>query len=90
MLTVDNLVGRYGAVSAVRDLSLKVGRGELVALLGPNGAGKSSTINALTGLVTPASGRIVLDGQDISRVRTEDRIRAGLTSTRKAGTSSPI
>ncbi len=81
MLNVDNLVVRYGAVSAVRDLSLKVGRGELVALLGPNGAGKSSTINALTGLVTPASGRIVLDGQDISRVRTEDRIRAGLTST---------
>ncbi|RVA94617.1 ATP-binding cassette domain-containing protein, partial [Mesorhizobium sp. M7A.F.Ca.CA.004.01.1.1] len=78
MLSVDNLVVRYGAVSAVRDLSLKVGRGELVALLGPNGAGKSSTINALTGLVTPVSGRVVLDGQDISRVRTEDRIRAGL------------
>ncbi|WP_245480610.1 ATP-binding cassette domain-containing protein, partial [Mesorhizobium sp. M7A.F.Ca.CA.004.01.1.1] len=78
VLSVDNLVVRYGAVSAVRDLSLKVGRGELVALLGPNGAGKSSTINALTGLVTPVSGRVVLDGQDISRVRTEDRIRAGL------------
>ncbi|PDQ19381.1 ABC transporter ATP-binding protein [Mesorhizobium sanjuanii] len=81
MLKVENLSVRYGAVAAVRDLSLSVGQGELVALLGPNGAGKSSTINALTGLVSPSAGRIVLDGQDISRVRTEDRIRAGLTST---------
>ncbi|RUW97757.1 ATP-binding cassette domain-containing protein, partial [Mesorhizobium sp. M2A.F.Ca.ET.037.01.1.1] len=70
MLKVEKLVVRYGAVMAVRELSLEVGQGELVALLGPNGAGKSSTINALTGLVTPASGRIVLDGKDISHVRT--------------------
>ena len=81
MLKVENLSVRYGAVAAVRDLSLSVGQGELVALLGPNGAGKSSTINALTGLVAPSAGRIVLDGRDISRIRTEDRIRAGLTST---------
>ncbi len=81
MLTVENLTVRYGAVTAVRDLTLSIGRGELVALLGPNGAGKSSTINALTGLVDAAAGRIVLDGRDISRTRTEDRIRAGLTST---------
>ena len=81
MLKVEKLVVRYGAVTAVRELSLEVGQGELVALLGPNGAGKSSTINALTGLVTPASGRIVLNGKDISHVRTEDRIRAGLTAT---------
>ncbi len=81
MLKVENLSVRYGAVAAVRDLSLSVGQGEFVALLGPNGAGKSSTINALTGLVTPAAGRIVFDGNDISRIRTEDRIRGGLTST---------
>jgi branched-chain amino acid transport system ATP-binding protein len=81
VLTVENLTVRYGAVTAVRDLTLSIGRGELVALLGPNGAGKSSTINALTGLVDAAAGRIVLDGRDISRTRTEDRIRAGLTST---------
>ena len=81
MLKVENLSVRYGAVAAVRDLSLEIGRGELVALLGPNGAGKSSTINALTGLVTPVAGRIAFDGKDISRTRTEDRIRGGLTST---------
>jgi branched-chain amino acid transport system ATP-binding protein len=80
LLTVEKLNVRYGAVAAVRDLSLTVGRGELVALLGPNGAGKSSTINALTGLV-PAAGRVTFDGRDLSRTRTEDRIRAGLTST---------
>ena len=81
MLTVEKLSVRYGAVAAVRELSLEIGQGELVALLGPNGAGKSSTINALTGLVTPTAGRIVFDGKDISRLRTEDRIRGGLTST---------
>ncbi|MGO4833890.1 ABC transporter ATP-binding protein [Rhizobiaceae sp. 2RAB30] len=80
MLTVEKLNVRYGAVAAVRDLSLTIGRGELVALLGPNGAGKSSTINALTGLV-PAAGRVTFDGRDLSRTRTEDRIRSGLTST---------
>ncbi|WP_164066452.1 ATP-binding cassette domain-containing protein, partial [Serratia marcescens] len=76
-----NLSVRYGAVAAVRELSLTIGRGELVALLGPNGAGKSSTINALTGLVAATAGRMVFDGKDITRARTEDRIRAGLTST---------
>lgn len=81
MLTVENLSVRYGAVAAVRELSLTIGRGELVALLGPNGAGKSSTINALTGLVAATAGRMVFDGKDITRARTEDRIRAGLTST---------
>jgi branched-chain amino acid transport system ATP-binding protein len=81
VLTVEKLSVRYGAVAAVRELSLEIGQGELVALLGPNGAGKSSTINALTGLVTPTAGRIVFDGKDISRLRTEDRIRGGLTST---------
>ncbi|MCG7508836.1 ABC transporter ATP-binding protein [Mesorhizobium retamae] len=81
MLTVENLSVRYGAVAAVRELSLSIEPGQLVALLGPNGAGKSSTINALTGLVAPMAGRIVFDGKDISRTRTEDRIRRGLTST---------
>lgn len=81
MLTVENLSVRYGAVAAVRELSLSIDPGQLVALLGPNGAGKSSTINALTGLVAPMAGRIVFDGKDISRTRTEDRIRRGLTST---------
>lgn len=81
MLTVENLSVRYGAVAAVRELSLSIEPGQLVALLGPNGAGKSSTINALTGLVAPMAGRIVFDGKDISRTRTEDRIRKGLTST---------
>ena len=81
MLTVENLSVRYGAVAAVRELSLTIGRGELVALLGPNGAGKSTTINALTGLVAATAGRMVFDGKDLTRARTEDRIRAGLTST---------
>lgn len=81
MLKVENLSVRYGSIAAVRDVSLAIGRGELVALLGPNGAGKSSTIRALTGLVKPSSGKITFDGSDITQVQTEDRIRRGITAT---------
>lgn len=66
---------------ALKSVDLEIRRGEIFALLGPNGAGKSSTINALTGLVAATAGRMVFDGKDITRARTEDRIRAGLTST---------
>ena len=81
MLTVEGLSVSYGAVKAVRNISLSVGAGQLVALLGPNGAGKSSTIAALAGLATSAAGRIHFDGEDISRLAVEDRIRRGLALT---------
>ena len=65
VLTVDRLTKRYGALTAVRDLSFTVAPGEVLGLLGPNGSGKSTTIKVITGLLEPTSGRVLLDGEDI-------------------------
>jgi branched-chain amino acid transport system ATP-binding protein len=65
LLNVRALEVSYGPVVAVRNLSLKVGRGEIVALLGANGAGKTSTLRGITGLVRPTAGRIRFDGHRI-------------------------
>lgn len=62
MLTLSNVVIKYGTATAVDDVSLQLQRGEMVALVGPNGAGKSSLINAVSGVVPTASGRISLEG----------------------------
>jgi branched-chain amino acid transport system ATP-binding protein len=78
VLIVDKLRVRYGAVEAVRELSLHVERGEIVGLIGPNGAGKSSTLNAIMGLVTASGGDVRLNGKSIGRRRPEDIARAGI------------
>jgi branched-chain amino acid transport system ATP-binding protein len=62
MLHISDLVVRYGSAVALDGVSLDVGRGEMVALVGPNGAGKSTLINTVSGLLTPASGSVVVDG----------------------------
>ncbi|MEV0236740.1 ABC transporter ATP-binding protein [Nonomuraea sp. NPDC050786] len=71
ILEASHLVKRFGGVTAVRDLSLSVGEGEVVGLLGPNGAGKSTTLHMLLGLITPDAGSIRLFGLDLARHRTE-------------------
>jgi ABC-2 type transport system ATP-binding protein len=58
MIRVQNLVKRFGELTAVDDVSFEVSRGELFAFLGPNGAGKTTTIKMLTTLLRPTSGRI--------------------------------
>src|SRR6476619_8423021 len=67
MLTVEKLECRYGKVAAVRDLSLEVKQGELVSLIGANGAGKTTTLKAISGVLAPSAGRIVFEGEDITR-----------------------
>jgi len=69
---------RYGAVPAVRDVTLTVGRGEIVGLIGPNGAGKSTTLHAIMGVVPLARGRIRLAGRELRKTRPEDVARAGV------------
>jgi branched-chain amino acid transport system ATP-binding protein len=64
-LELAGLEVRYGAVAAVRDVSLSVERGEIVGLIGPNGAGKSTTLHAITGLVPAHAGDVRLDGRSI-------------------------
>lgn len=65
MLRVEDLEVSYGRVKAVREISLEVGQGELVAVIGSNGAGKSSMLKAIAGIVAPAAGRIQLNGTDV-------------------------
>ncbi|XAZ22725.1 ABC transporter ATP-binding protein [Sinorhizobium sp. B11] len=72
-LQLDKLTLAYGDTVAVKDLDLSIARGELVALLGPSGCGKTTTMRAIAGLLNPASGRINLDGADITRVSANKR-----------------
>lgn len=67
MIEITNLSKNFGTVRAVRDLSLKVGAGELFCFLGPNGAGKTTTIKMMCGLLRPSSGKIVVGGHDLAR-----------------------
>lgn len=78
MLEVHDLRVEYGAIKAVKGISLTVGSGELVALLGANGAGKSSTLLAIAGAITPAKGRVILDGEDITGLSPERIVRKGV------------
>jgi branched-chain amino acid transport system ATP-binding protein len=81
MLEVDSLHVSYGAIRAVRSVSLVVKEGEFVVLLGPNGAGKSSTLAAVMGLLKPTSGKVTFIGKDITGRRSEDIVRSGLVLT---------
>src|SRR5436853_7922355 len=69
---VSKIFGR-GAVTAVDNFSLKVANGELVCLLGPSGSGKSTLLRMIGGFETPTSGRITIDGEDVTRVPPERR-----------------
>jgi len=77
-LVVEELEVRYGAVRAVRGLSLEVKPGEIVGLIGPNGAGKSSTLHAIMGAAPVAAGDIRLGGTSIVGRASEDVARAGI------------
>jgi branched-chain amino acid transport system ATP-binding protein len=77
-LAVDKLSVRYGAVEAVRGLSLEVKPGEIVGLIGPNGAGKSSTLHAIMGAAPVSGGDVRLDGSSLVGRRPEDVARRGI------------
>ncbi|MEZ5931122.1 MAG: ABC transporter ATP-binding protein [Alphaproteobacteria bacterium] len=80
MLEVQDLDVRYGAVQAVRGISLHVGEGELVTLLGANGAGKSSTLMTIAGARPAAAGRICLSGEDVTAASPERMVRLGVAT----------
>jgi len=81
MLSLINVSVSYGPIQAVRNVSIDVGSGEVVALLGPNGAGKSSLLRAIMGLHPISSGQIDFEGQSINGIATEKIVRRGLTLT---------
>ena len=78
ILQVEDLAVSYGKVRAVRGVSFTVPRGGLVTLVGANGAGKSSIINAVSGVVRPAGGRITFDGKDVTRTPAHTLVGRGL------------
>jgi branched-chain amino acid transport system ATP-binding protein len=80
MLEVAGLEVRYGAIRAVRGISLKVANGELVALIGANGAGKSSTLMAIAGALKAADGSVHLDGEEITSAKPETIVRRGIAT----------
>ena len=67
MIQVENITKRYGTFVAVDGINFEIEEGEIVGFLGPNGAGKSTTMNMITGFIEPTSGRIIVDGYDISK-----------------------
>jgi len=78
MLELSGITGGYGSTTVLRDVSFSVPRGSVVALLGPNGAGKSTTMRMASGLLRPQQGRVMLDGQDVTRATPSRRARLGL------------
>jgi branched-chain amino acid transport system ATP-binding protein len=80
-LEVQNLFLAFGKVTAVNNVSLKVKAGELVSIIGPNGAGKTSLLNCINGFYRPQSGKILLDGRDVTKVPMHVRARMGIART---------
>ena len=78
VLQTDQLVKVYGGRAVVNGVDIHVRRGEVVGLLGPNGAGKTTTFYMIVGLVRPNSGRVLFDGQDVTRMPMFRRARAGM------------
>jgi branched-chain amino acid transport system ATP-binding protein len=78
VLDVDGITTRYGAITALHTVSLHVEAGEIVALVGPNGAGKTTLLNTVAGLLKPASGRVRIDGQDVTGRDPATAIRHGV------------
>ena len=78
MLEVKDLNVHYGAIHAIKGISLTVGDGELVALIGANGAGKTTTLHTISGLIKASSGSITMDGTDLQKVPADQLIRMGM------------
>ena len=78
MLEIKDLNVFYGAIHALKGISLSVDEGELVSLIGANGAGKTTTLHTISGLLTAASGSITLDGKDLQKVAPNRIISMGL------------
>lgn len=79
MLALDKVNVFYGAIHALRDVSLTVNTGEVVTLIGANGAGKSTTLRAITGLLTPRSGSVRFEGQDIAGCAPHKLVARGIS-----------
>ena len=80
-LETRGLGKRFGGLVATNDVTFRLERGARHALIGPNGAGKTTFVNLLTGMLAPSTGRVLLGGEDITRLRPEARVHRGLVRT---------
>ena len=80
-LVVEGVSKRFGGVVAVQDVSLDVPRGSIVSIIGPNGAGKTSLLNMISGFYKPDTGRVVLEGHDITQKKPSDIAALGIART---------
>jgi branched-chain amino acid transport system ATP-binding protein len=78
LLEVEDIHTYYGAIEALRGVSLSVGEGEVVTIIGSNGAGKSTTLRSISGLTPARSGKVVFEGQDITRVPAHEIVGYGI------------
>ena len=81
LLTVENLEKRFGGLIAVNDISFKVESGEIFTIIGPNGAGKSTLFKLITSFTHPTSGRVIFEGEDITRLPAHAVARKGVVRT---------
>jgi branched-chain amino acid transport system ATP-binding protein len=81
LLQVDDVVVQFGGVTAVNHATFEVEPGTVTGLIGPNGAGKTTCFNVITGLQSPTSGRVLLEGRDITRMPVHRRARRGIGRT---------
>ena len=80
-LETHGLTKRFGGIVATNDVTFSLETGARHALIGPNGAGKTTFVNLLTGVLPPSAGRVLLGGEDITRLKPEARVRRGLVRT---------
>lgn len=78
LLKVENIETYYGKVAALKGVSFEVSEGQIVTLLGSNGAGKSTTLRTISGLINPTVGKVVFDGEDITRLPPHEIVKRGL------------
>ena len=78
MLEVESLTTRYGSISALRDVGLSVGTGEVVCLIGPNGAGKTTLLSTISGLLNPVEGSVKFENEEITSWSPDRILRSGL------------
>jgi len=81
MLKIENLSKRFGGLAAVNEVSTTIEKGKINAIIGPNGAGKTTFFNLISGVHKPTSGRITLDGTDVTHLRTDEVAKLGVSRT---------